>query len=113
MSGKVAEAILDFANALEAACIQLKRYIGEQHGVLAVNEDTFTVLTFEKQHGNKIGEFQVAYKKNNVPEKFQRAFNILEKNNATISNRYCGGGYTFTYWLYGEGKIYRQILKAK
>ena len=30
---KISEAIVDFANALEAACVQLKRYIGEAHGI--------------------------------------------------------------------------------
>lgn len=112
-SEKLSEAVIDFANDLEAACVKLRRYIGEQHGVLAVNEGTFTVLKFEKQHGNKIGDFEVAYKASNIPEKFERAHNVLEKNNATISNRYFGDGYAFSYWLYGEGKIYRQALKAK
>lgn len=109
---RLSEAIVDFVNAIEAACVKLKRHIGEQHGVVAFNEDAFTALTFEKQHGNKIGEFEVAHKKNNIPEKFQHAFNILEKNDATISKRFHTDGYAFSYWLYGE-KIYRQPLKTK
>jgi len=113
MSEKVQEAIVDFANAVEAACVQLKQYVGEQHGVLAVNAETFSILSYEKQHGNKIGDFEVASKANNIPEKFERAHTILEKNNATISNRYHGDGYTCSYWLYGKDRIYRQLLKAK
>lgn len=113
MGEKLSEAIVDFANALETACVQLKRYVGEQHGVLSVNEETFNVLKFEKQTGNRIGEFEVASKTNNLPEKFERAHSILEKNNATISNRYHGTGYAFSYWLYGENRIYRQLLKTK
>jgi len=103
------EAFTEFLNAAEAGIMSARRIIAEAKGV-RVKEETFTILRFEKQTGNEIGEFEVAYKKNNIPEKLQRAFNILEKNNATISKRYCGQGYGFSYWLYGKDKIYRQKL---
>jgi len=32
-------------------------------------------------------------------------------NNTTIKERYHGPSYAYTYWLYGEDKIYRQKLK--
>jgi len=119
MSEKLSEAIIeiliDHANAEEANAVNMKHQLAKLVGVkeaVAVKEETFTVLKFEKQRGNKIGEFEVAYKANNIPEKFQRAYNILEKNNATISNRYRGDGYIFTHWLYGKDKIYRQKMKS-
>ena len=111
---KIIEAILNNANAQEAAAVDLKRRIAEIVGVKelsTVKEETFTILKFEKQQDAKIGEYEVAYKPNNLPEKFQPAFNILSKSNATISSRYHGGGYAYSYWLYGESKIYRQKFK--
>jgi len=110
------EILVDFGNALEAAVVNMKRQVAEVVGVkaaVAVAEETFNILKFEKQEGNRIGEFGVAYKKANIPEKFQQAWNILNKNNAVIGDRYHGEGYVYAYWLYGEGKIYRQKLKGK
>jgi hypothetical protein len=77
----------------------------------AVAEETFLTNKFEPQQGAKIGSYEVAYKANNLPDKWQSAYNILSKSNATIQSRYSGKDYTFSYWLYGEGKIYRQKLK--
>ena len=79
----------------------------------AVSEETFTCLKFEEQRGAKLGEYSVAYKQNNLVDKWTSAFNILRQSNATIKTRYCGQNYQFSYWLYGEGKIYRQKLKPK
>ena len=78
-----------------------------------VPETTFNILKFEPQKGEKLGVFGVAFKNNNLPEKFSHAFGILRQNNAVINSRYCGPDYEFSYWLYGEGKIYRQKLKRK
>jgi len=104
-------ALLEFLNAAEAGIATAKRLISEGKGVTAVREETFNILKFEKQQGARIGEYEVAYQPNNIPDKFQSAFNILKKGNATISARYHGDGYVFGYWLYGEDKIYRQKRK--
>lgn len=78
-----------------------------------VNEEAFLVLNFEQQQGIKLGIFEVAYKANNdnPAEKFTRAYDVLTTANATIKDRYHGQAYQFSYWLYGEGKIYRQKRK--
>lgn len=81
--------------------------------IAAVKEETFNILKFEPMQGAKIGSYEVAYKANNLPEKWTHAFNVLRMNNSTINSRYCGEGYQFSYWLYGEGKIYRQKLKKQ
>jgi hypothetical protein len=78
-----------------------------------VQETTFTILKFEPQQGAKIGEYEVAYKGNNLEDKWTHASNILRNSNATINSRYHGEGYACAYWLYGENKIYRQKLKPK
>jgi len=110
---KVLALIADAGNALEALGVKMKYGVTEIIDVkeaIAVLEETFNILKFDKQQGNRIGEFQVAYKKANILEKFQQAFNILNKNNATIRNRYHDDNYLFSYWIYTE-KIYRQKLK--
>ena len=78
-----------------------------------VNENTFAPLIFDVQQGSKLGAFEVAYKQTNITEKFQTAFEVLSKSNATIQSRYHCKEYVYSYWLYGEGKIYRQKLKEK
>jgi hypothetical protein len=79
----------------------------------AVQELTFNLLKFEVQQGVKIGEYELATDKNNLPDKWNSAYNILRSSNATIQTRYHGDGYVYGYWLYGEGKIYRQKLKRR
>jgi hypothetical protein len=79
----------------------------------AVQELTFTTLKFDAQKGAKIGDYEVAYQASNLADKWSSAFNVLQKSNATIQNRYLGPGYEYSYWLYGENKIYRQKLKPK
>lgn len=78
----------------------------------AVQEVTFTILKFEPQKGAKLGDYDVAFKENNLDDKFRYAFNILRVSNATIKDRYHGEGYQYSFWIYGENKIYRQRLKG-
>ena len=116
MSDKIAEAILDFANALEATCVQLKRYIGQAHGV-GIKEETFTqLLGWQQGKGNRIGAFEFTTRKaNNNSNAFSHAYNILKANDASISNRFHDEGFQHSYWLF-SGKldtIYRQVLKKK
>lgn len=79
----------------------------------AVQEATFSMLRFELQQGAKLGEYEIAYRAGNLEDKWQSAYNILRNSNATIQNRYYGEGYQYSYWLYGEDRIYRQKLKPK
>ena len=112
----VTDIIEDFADSLEATAVNLKRMITQlkqPSSTGGVNETTFTTLSFEKQTGNKIGEYEVAHKKANLPDKWTHAYNILRQNNATISKRYHSEGYAHSYWLYGEDKIYRQKLERQ
>jgi hypothetical protein len=76
-------------------------------------ETAFTLLKFEAQKGAQLGDFDVAYKANNIEDKWTYVFNTLRNSHATIKDRYHGEGYQFSYWVYGEGKIYRQKLKQK
>ena len=84
-----------------------------QTGPVAVREETFSILKFQPQQGAKIGEYEVAYKANNLETAWYHAFNILRNSNATIKDRYHGEEYQFGYWLYDQDKIYRQKPKPK
>lgn len=108
--------LLQIMDAIEAGITSARQLLKEKKGIgeaAAVKEETFTCLKFEPQQGAKIGEYEVAYKANNIEDKWTHAFNILRQNNSTINSRYHGQGYQFSYWLYGEVKIYRQKLKQK
>ena len=83
------------------------------NAVSAAQELTFSTLKFELLQGAKLGDYEVAYKQNNFPDKWQSAHNILRINNSTIKDRYHDDTYQYSYWLYSEDKIYRQKLKPK
>ncbi|MCW4045213.1 MAG: hypothetical protein NWE94_06830 [Candidatus Bathyarchaeota archaeon] len=85
----------------------------EDKQTAAVQEITFATLRFEAQQGAKLGEYEIAYKSANLEDKWRPAYNILHNSNATIKDRYHGEGYQYSYWLYGEDRIYRQKLKPK
>ena len=113
------EALVDFCNALEAACVNLRMKLGDKpadrsasNNNIAVNEITFTSLKFEPMIGEKLGSYEIAYKTNNIEDKFAQAYNILRASNATIKERYHDKTYQYSYWIYGENKIYRQRLKG-
>ena len=108
----LAEEITDFASAMESAAVHLKMQISKVFGDIVVKEETFTCLKFEPQKGEKLGDFETATQKSNIPDHWNTAFNILTKSNATINNRYHGEGYQFSYWIYGD-RIFRQVLKRK
>ena len=107
-------------DAVEGGITAFKQQFAAKKGVSAeppktatVKEGTFACLKFEPQKGVRIGEYEVAYKESNLPEHWNHAYNILRQANATISNRYHGEGYQYSYWLYGDGRIYRQKLSQK
>lgn len=53
--------------------------------IATVPETTFTILKWDPQQGAKIGSYEVAYKANNVEDKWTSAFNILRQSNSTIT----------------------------
>jgi hypothetical protein len=82
-------------------------------GLAAVQELNFTALKFEAQQGAKLGDYEIAHKTSNLDDKWRPAYNILRNSNAAIKNRYHDETYQYSYWLYGEDKIYRQKLKSQ
>jgi len=107
------DAFFSMLDAFEAGIASFRQQLGAKKSAATVKEETFTCLKFEPQQGAKIGTYEVAYKANNLEDKWTHAYNVLRQNNSTINSRYYGQSYQFTYWLYGESKIYRQKLKPK
>lgn len=115
---KQAEFIQKFRDAdkiITEALIEYIEFVIEKKKslVAAALEHAFTILYFEPQQGAKLGEFEVANKTSNLPDKWNTAYHILKVNNATIKERYHDEGYQYSYWLFGQEKIYRQKLKPK
>lgn len=107
------ESLIDFCNGLEALAVNLRRQLQattKTETKPKILEENFSCLTFEKKSGNKLGEYEVAYKSHNLPDKWVHALGILRQNNAVINNRFHEEGYTFAYWLFQEDMIYRQKL---
>ena len=121
MSSKQADFLMkprDAGQMIADAATELLKSITSQEPELenepvAVKETTFTTLKWDAQKASKLGDFEVAYKASNIEDKWQHAFNILRNSNATIKERYHGESYSHSYWVYGQGKIYRQKLKPK
>ena len=116
MIEKLEADLLDLVTAIETACFDFKKRIAQKHGVAeetpAASEINFN-LNYTERNTQKLGTFEVAEEKDNPKEKWTRALNILKQNNATISTRYHGEDYNYSYWLYNKNldRIYRQKLK--
>jgi len=110
----LAEEIVDFCNGLEALAVKLRVQIEKLFGEVKpkIPEETFSILKWDDEKGERLGDFQTAYKNKNVLESWQHAFNILKQANAVIGNPFCLEGYQFRYWIYEkyEDRIFRKKL---
>lgn len=116
-SQRLGEMLTQIRNAFQGVAEAIDAYINflgkPMEPTSFVKEETFTILKFEPAKGERLGEYEVAHKSSNLPDKWSHAFNILRRNNAVINSRYSGPNYQFSYWLYGDNRIYRQRLKAQ
>jgi hypothetical protein len=115
----LAEDIVDFLNGVEASCVKLRKQIEELIGPMEskpkalLTEETFTILKWQDEKGVRLGDYQVAYKTQNLPDKWQHCFNILKANNSVIANSFHMEGYVYRYWIYPikyEDRIFRKKL---
>lgn len=79
----------------------------------AAPEEVFNCLTYEAQQGQKLGNYETASQDTNDQAKFKAAYDTLEKADANIKDRYHGQDYAYTYWIYGQNRIYRQRRTTK
>ena len=109
---QTAETMMEFIGDLEGACAKARTFFSERKGLATVREESFNILTWSFKKGSKLGDFEIASKDSNDPEKYQHALNILKANHATIDDRFHEPQFQHTYWIY-EGTIYRQVRKTK
>jgi len=112
------EDFCDFLEGLEASIVKMKMQIVKLVGSEAkskpkISEETFNILKWDNEKGERLGDFQTAYKNKNVLENWQHAFNILKQSNAVIGNPFHLEGYQYRYWIYPEkyeDRIFRKKL---
>ena len=116
---ELAESLIDFCNALESLAVNLRRQIQtitKTEVKATLSEDTFSILKWDNEKGERLGDFQVAYKQQNIPEKWQHCFNILKANNSLIANRFHEQGYVHAYWIFPDkypDRIFRKRLEKE
>jgi len=112
----IVEANVDFATAIEAAAVDYKQRISQIYGVGKLKEDPFLSLKgWTKTQGDKLGDFEFTTKEaNNNSDAFNRCFNILKANDATIKQHFGERAWQYFYWLWPErdDTIYRKSRKV-
>jgi len=101
MSEKLEEAVIDFANAVEAACVQLRISFTEAHGVKAEKEYTeedFNKLFWETKESSK-GPYQQTSKKATNNYLVFRALQAIIKEH----KGFCHIG-AYAYW-FDQGNV--------
>jgi hypothetical protein len=115
------EDFCDMLNGLEASIAKMKQQIIKLVGVaeaeskpkVLLPEETFNILKWSDEKGSRLGDYQVAYKAQNSPDKWQHCFNILKTNNSLIANSFHEEGYVYRYWIFPEkyeDRIFRKKL---
>ena len=93
--------LIDLGNALENAGVELKEAVSELVDYeLGLSEEVFTILKWNKRKSDKLGEYEVAEKKENDPHAFNHAYNILKVNNADIKNHFGSKDWNYYYWIF-------------
>ncbi len=103
------ESILVNKAALQEVIEKLQKIVKGQTSTKIVNESNF-FMNYEPRQTPKLGLFQVASREGNETN-FDTALKVLKKFKATISHRYHGNDYNYSYWFFGSPeKIFRQKL---
>jgi hypothetical protein len=116
MDSKVFPIIIDQANSQEADAVNIKHRIGEVLGAKekpSISETDFLNLKYQSIKSDKIKDLECCFKADNPVDLWQRAYNILKANNATIKDHYSCEGFTHYYWLYSEKYQDRFYRKKK
>lgn len=117
-ANQLAEGLVDFCNALESLAVNLRRQIQpltETEVKAVLSEEAFNILKWQDERGVRLGNFQVAYKNMNLPDKWLHCYNILKVNNSLISNPFKDRGYVYGYWIFPSkymDRIFRKKMKG-
>lgn len=107
------ESLIDFCNGLEALAVNLRRQLQATAKSEAKIPETTFDLKFVDEKGSRLGEYGVAYRSQNLPEKWDHCFKILKANNSLIANPLHEEGYQFRYWIFPDkyaDRIFRKKL---
>lgn len=119
-----AKILAGLRNAFQEAIENIDAYLnwlGQKQGFrdqkkpkqASIGENVFQALKWEAGKGSRLGDFEVAYKTQNMPDPWQHAYNILKANNSLIANAFKEEGYAYRYWIFPEkytDRIFRQRL---
>jgi len=98
---KILAILTDLGNALENAGVELKQAVSKlvdyQFGL---SEQVFMILKWDKRNSDKLGEYEVAERKENDPHAFNHAYNILKVNKADIRNHFGSKEWQYYYWIF-------------
>jgi hypothetical protein len=116
-SDRLFEALRLYVDAQTNAIEVLRQALGNsdrtQLPPKGLTEDVFSILKWESGKGSKLGDFEAAYKTQNMPDNWQHAYNTLIANRATIKNHFSPEGFTHYYWLYPEKYTDRVFRKNR
>jgi len=114
---ELAEALTDFCNALESLAVNLRRQIQaltKTEAKATIPEERFNILKWQDEKGERLGDYQVAYRNHSLPENWDHAFKILKANSSLIANRFHEPNYVYAYWIYPDkypDRIFRKKLE--
>jgi len=80
--------------------------------VAGLPEETFHILKWQNGKGARLGNYEVAYKSKNMPDKWLHCWNILKANNSLIANPFQEKSYQYCYWIYPD-KYTDRIFRKK
>lgn len=115
-SKKVVEVLQEYLAAMENACAVLAQGLKRLDPApqkTGLSEESFNSLKWEPAKGERLGEFECAFKTSNQPDPWQRAFNVLKSSSATLKDHYSQEGFAYYYWLYLEKYSDRIFRKRK
>jgi hypothetical protein len=108
---ELTEIFLDYLNAQEANCVNAKqkiaKFVKAEPSKVVISEVDFLNLKYQPIKSDKIKDLECCFKSDNPVDTWQRCFNILKANNATIKGHYGPEGFTHRYWIYSEKYIDR------
>jgi hypothetical protein len=68
----------------------------------SISEIDFLNQKYQSIKSDKIKGLEVCFKSDNIADTWQKLYNTLKANNATIKDHYSCEGFTHYYWLYSE-----------
>lgn len=114
------EGLIELCDRLEALAVGLRQQtqaIMKTEAKAGIPEDRFNVLKWEIEKGSRLGNYQVAYQRHNLPENWVHCFSVLKANLSFIDNPFLEEDYEFRYWIYPQkyrDRIFRKkLVEAK